>query len=894
MSVQREIDAELRFHFDARIDELVEQGMSRADAHAQAVAEFGDVNDVRANLREIDRRVARKRNRAERFDGIRQDVVYAARSLRRTPAVSLTIIATLALGLGANAAMFSLLDAIFLRPPAVVAHPETLRRVWAERRVSSGTEFWGGFNYSAFTAISQSVDGQANVALYGSPALRKLAKGENAPTAAVSGAGANYFAVVGVKPQLGRFYTPDEDRLDGSAPVAVVSDAFWKRELGGRQSAIGEQITISDERLTIIGVTPPRFSGSEIDATEVWVPMGIFFGPMASPRGRWWQNPFINGFRVILRLLPNAREGELVQRTTVALRGPGMGGKRDTLAVAAFGSIIAARGPGNLKAEVKVATRLAGVAVIVLLIACANVMNLLLARAVRRRREIAVRLALGVSRGRLVRMLITESVLLAIVATVAALVAATWGGSLLRQLLMPEVHFAESPLHWRVFMFALVLAVIAGALAGLIPALQSASPDLANALKAGSRAGVTYRSRLRGSLVAVQAALSVVLLVGAVLFVRSLHNVKAHDVGYAIDRLVFAEVDYDTPDALRDATMSSRLQALAPRVEAVPGVERVAFTSTRPKWGFSLYRYHPDFDTAGKKQIPPGIYTAVSSNYFTTTGTRLLRGKSFPDNAGESSPYTVIVNQAMADALWPNQDPIGHCIYFDRRTQPNQPPPPPAVCSTVIGVAQTALLSSLAEKPDPQFYVSLGHMALDDRGAKAIVVRAKPDQRVSVQKNITELLRSEFSGAVPALTTMEKTMEPEYRPWQLGATLFTLFGVLALTVAGLGIYSTVSYAVSQRTHEFGVRVALGARAADVLRQVLAEGLRTVAIGVVIGILMALAAGKLVESLLYGIAASDPSTIVIVAVVLLVIAALAALMPAWRAAKADPVAALRAD
>ena len=712
-------------------------------------------------------------------------------------------------------------------------------------------------------------------------------------TAAVSGAAANYFAVVGVKPQLGRFYTPDEDRLDGSAPVAVVSDAFWKRELGGRQSAIGEQITISDQRLTIIGVTPPRFSGSEIDATEVWVPMGIFFGQMASPLGVWWRNPFLNRFKVILRLLPNAREGELVQRTTAALRGPGMGGKRDTLAVAAFGSIIAARGPGNLKTEMKVATRLAGVAVIVLLIACANVMNLLLARAVRRRREIAVRLALGISRERLVRMLITESVLLAIVATAAALVAAMWGGSLLRQLLMPEVHFAESPLHWRVFMFALAVAVIAGALAGLIPALQSASPDLANALKAGSRAGVTDRSRLRGSLVAVQAALSVVLLVGAVLFVRSLHNVKAHDVGYAIDRLVFAEVNYDTPDAVRDTTMSSRLRALAPRVAAIPGVERVAFTSMRPRSGFSLHRYHPDFDTAGKKQIPTGISTAVSSSYFTTTGTRLLRGRSFPDNAGESSP-SVIVNQAMADALWPNEDPIGHCIYFDRRTQPNQPPPAPAVCSRVIGVAQTALLSSLAAKPDPQFYVSLDHPALDSWGAKAIIVRAKPDQRVSVQKNITELLRSEFTGAVPTLTTMEKTMEPEYRPWQLGATLFTLFGVLALIVAGLGIYSTVSYAVSQRTHEFGVRVALGARAADVLRQVLAEGLRTVAIGVVIGILMALAAGRLVESLLYGITANDPSAMAIVAVVLLVIAALAALMPAWRAAKADPVAALRAD
>lgn len=892
MSVHHDIDAELRFHFDARIEELVGQGMSRDDARARAVEEFGDIDAVRANLREIDHRVARRRNRADLLDGLRQDVVYAVRSLRRTPAVAVTIILTLALGLGVNAAMFSLLDVIFLRPPAGVARPEAVRRVWVERRFSDGTQFWPGFDYSGYAALAKAFDGQAQVTFYRSPFPQKLGKGESAPTAAVAGAAANYFTLLGVKPQLGRFYAADEDRRDVATPVAVISDAFWKRQLGGRPTVIGERLTltdrayaITDRHYTIIGVAPPRFSGTELDATDVWVPNAMLFLDIPGRgRGPWWQNPNINGFQVMLRLLPNAREGELAHRATAALRAPGIGYQRDTLAVAAFGSIIAARGPGNLKMEMVVAARLAGVAIIVLLIACANVVNLLLARAVKRRREIAVRLALGVSRARLVRMLVTESVLLALAAGAAAVVAATWGGTLLRRLLMPEVHFADSPLHWRVLAFALAAAIVAGGLAGLIPALQSASPDLTSALKTGSRDGVTHRSRLRSALVMCQAALSVVLLVGAVLFVRSLHNVKSHDVGYAVDRLAFASVQYDTRDSVRDAAMPSRLRALEPRIAAIPGVERVAFTSMRPKWGMTFTDYFIDADTTGKK-MPSGIYTAVSPGYFTAIGTKLIRGRTFDVDPSGSAPYAVIVNQAMADALWPNQDPLGRCVHFNQPTAP---------CAAVIGVAQTALLNSIDEKPSPHFYISLDHPARATWGATDIIVRAAPSRLAAVQKTLGDLLRAQFAGSIPKLTTMAQSMEPEYRPWQLGATLFTLFGVLAVLVAGIGIYSTVSYAVSQRTHEFGVRVALGARAGDVLRHVLGEGLRTVAIGVVIGILMALAAGRLVASLLYGIAPTDPSAMAIVAVVLLVIAALAALVPAWRAAKADPVAALRAD
>ncbi|HTE44123.1 MAG TPA: FtsX-like permease family protein, partial [Gemmatimonadaceae bacterium] len=395
---------------------------------------------------------------------------------------------------------------------------------------------------------------------------------------------------------------------------------------------------------------------------------------------------------------------------------------------------------------------------------------------------------------------------------------------------------------------------------------------------------VTHRSRLRRALVMCQAALSVVLLVGAVLFVRSLRNVKAHDVGFAVDHLAFGRVQYDTKDSVRDAGMLARLRALEPRIAAIPGVEHAAITSMRPKWGMAWIAYFPDADSAGQAKRE-GFYTGVSPSYFATVGTRLIRGRTFPDNPASAAPYSVVLDQAMADQLWPHENPIGHCVRFKESTAP---------CATVIGIVQNALFTAIDEKPSPHFYVSLNQAPFAPRGTLDFVVRTAPPRMAAVQKSVAALLRAEFPGSIPTLTTMEQTMEPEYRPWQLGATLFTLFGVLAALVAGIGIFSTVSYAVSQRTHEFGIRVALGARAADVLRQVLGEGLRTVVIGIVIGILMTLAAGRLVASLLYGIAPNDPSSVAIVAALLLVIATVAALVPAWRAAKADPVSALRAD
>lgn len=880
--VRRDIDDELRFHFDARIAELVAFGATPDAARAQAVAEFGDIEAVRSDLRAIDDRLARRRRRGDVLDGWRQDITFAVRSLRRSPAVSFTIILTLALGLGVNAAMFSLLDVVLFRPPDGVADPGDVRRLWSHRVFRSGGQYWPGYDYASYATVQQSLAGRADLAVYHGPDKVALGRSENPPQVNVATASASFFRVLGVRPARGRFYGNDEDRLEAGAPVAVISDRLWRRAFGADPDVAGQEVELRGRTYTIIGVAPRGFSGVDLDATDAWVPLASNPAYTGTTQTNWYRNPNVNGFQILMRLRAEASEPELEQRATLALRQPDIGYGQDTATVAKLGSIVYARGPGKVSEAVQVAERAAGVALIVLLVAFANVINLLLARAVRRQREIAVRLALGISSSRLVRLLVTESVLLSVAAAVAALGAAWWGGALLRKLLMPEITWAEDPLHWRVLLVGLAAAIVAGAAAGLVPALQARSPDLTRALKTGVREGSARRSRLRGFLVASQAALSVVLIVGAALFVKSLSNVRGLDIGYAVDRLAFVSVQQGT-DKARRAEVSNRLLQLEERIAGVPGVERVAYTSMRPKWGIQFAEYFPESGTASGRHS--GFYSAVSPGFFAATGTRVIRGRTFASGSAGRTERAALVNKALADSVWPGQDPIGRCIRFETADAP---------CYTVIGVTQTALQLGLKDQPEPHLYAPIENVPFESWGVGDVVLRLNPQRLTTALAQVRDLLRGEFPGAKVTTNTMAAAMEPEYRPWQLGATLFTLFGALAALVAAIGVYSSVSYAVSQRTHEFGVRVALGASGGRIVGQVVGEGVRTVAIGVVAGILLALASGRIVASLLYGVSPGDPLAMGVAAIAVLAVAAASSLVPAWRAGRSDPVSALRSD
>jgi predicted permease len=862
--------------------------MPPEEARRDALRRFGDVERVRGELVEHDERLYATNRRIELMSDFVHDIRFGLRSLRREPGVTAGIVLTLALGLGVNMAMFSFLDVVFLRPPAGVHEPGEVRRVWTEINFMSGPQFWSGYSYPQYAALRSSLGDRVATAMYRGPEDMWVGRDADEAEVRVSSVTASYFELLGTRPARGRFFTADEDRPGAGNSVVVASHEYWRRNLGANPDALGREIYIASKPYTLIGVAAERFSGVELDATELWLPMGV--GPGYGGR-QWWRNHNVNGFQILLRPLDAMGDAALEQRIAAALRAPdARRAPADTVHTVRLGSIVRAQGPGSKDQEVKIAMRLAGVTIIVLLIAGANVINLLLARAVRRRREIAVRLAMGISRLRLARLLLTESVLLATMAAAAAVLAAYWGGEVLRGLLMPEVKWATgaSTLHWRVLALALAAGVGAGLIAGLLPAIQSANLELTGALKAGSggSAQSSGRSRAQSTLVVAQAALSVVLLVGAGLFVASLNNVRELRTGFDARRIVYAGVQFDIADSARAARFPQMLRGLADRMRGTPGVEEVALAMMPPTRGFGSITFLPDVDTTRYKR-PFATYNLVSPEFLAATGMRLVRGQDFPRGAGATMPPVVIVNEAMARAQWPGMEVLGRCMQF----------PPENRCFRVIGVAETAMFNELLETPQAQYYLPLDNPPEKaGRRFETVIIRTGSGTaaRDLATAEVQRAIRETFPDGRPTVATMEQYLEPEYRPWRMGATLFTAFGFLALLVAALGIYSTVAYMVAQRTHEFGVRTALGAQTSDILRQVIGTSIRTVAIGVGAGIVLAIIGGRFVAALLYGIEPGDPLVMGAVAIALLLVAAGAALGPAWRAARVDPVTALRVD
>jgi predicted permease len=516
----------------------------------------------------------------------------------------------------------------------------------------------------------------------------------------------------------------------------------------------------------------------------------------------------------------------------------------------------------------------------VLLIACANVANLLLARALRRRREIAVRIALGVSRARLLMQLLIESLLLAVLGGALGVAIAQWGGLAMRRLLLgqddsgPAV-FVDS----RLLFFATALAIVAGVLTGLVPAFQTGRGDIASALKAGVREGVAHRSRLRVGLLIAQAALSVVLLIAAGLFLRSLSNVENVHMGYDADRLLY--VGANARGVKRDSLQNIALrQALLAKAQSLPGVEHATLALTVPfrsTWDFSLY-------VAGIDSVTRlGSFTlqAGSPDFFATMGTRVLRGRSFDATDGEHAPRVMVASESMVKKLWPNEDAIGKCVRINADTAP---------CTTVIGVAEDVRRQNIAETemhyymPADQFQPNVGGLFVRTRGSAA-------NKAEELRRALQPLMDG---GSYVTVTPMTTIIASQIRSWKVGALMFSIFGALALVLAAIGLYSVIAYNVAQRTHEMGVRVALGAQARDVIRLIVSEGLRIVLPGVALGAVLALLAGKWIAPLLFQVSPQDPPVLVGVVAILVAVAIVASWLPARRAARVDPNQALRAD
>ena len=833
------------------------------------------------------------------LDTFRHDLRYTVRGLRAKPAFTTAVVVTLALGIGANAAMFGIVDRMLFRPPPMMRDPATAHRLYYYSTFRGKETASGGGQYARYLDFATASKSFSSFAGY---ARRDLAVGvgENAREMSVGAVSASFFGFFDAPPVLGRYFNAAEDSVPAGQPVAVVSHAFWSAKFGERKDVLGSKVQIGPTIYTIVGVAPAGFVGLWPDQPPVaYIPI-VNYGAVQAASMRflstgesWWRTYHWGWMSTIARRRPgvsleaaNAELSNAARRSYQSQIGENKGGHGTPMALvkphAIAASILSERGP-NESSVAKVATWVGGVALIVLLIACANVANLLLARALKRRREVAVRLALGVSRARLLSQLLTESVVLAMLGAAAGILVAQWGGAALRSVLLtksePTVTFRDP----RTILFAGLAAVVVGLLSGLAPMVQAsrAGTTLVDDLKAGAREGMLHRSRLRTVLLVAQAALSVILLVGAGLFVRSLQNVRSTRLGYDVDPVMLVDLNMrgEKLDSVGTYQLRHRLLEAA---KTIPGVTRASLTVAVPFWSsWSTSLFVAGIDTVDR--LGQFNLNAVSPDYFATMGTRVVRGRGFTDQDTRMSQKVAVVSQGMARVLWPGKDPIGQCIRMNADTMP---------CTTVVGIAEDIRQRSIsADSGLYSYYLAAEQQGSQNGGLMLRVAGNAPDYAERVRRG----LQRQMPGAsYVTITPFSEIVGSQTKAWELGATMFVAFGLLALVLAAIGLYSVIAYNVAQRTHEMGVRVALGAQTRDVVQLVVRQGVLLGAVGLTIGAAVALGASRWVKPLLFNESASDPLVFAFVTLVLLAVALAASWIPARRAARVDPQVALRSE
>ena len=824
-----------------------------------------------------------------------QDVRYAARGLRQKPGFASAVVLTLGLGIGANAAMFGVTDRLLFRAPAMMRDADRVHRVYLVRIFDGKENFASYFQYTRYKDLQRWTSSFDVAAAVSEPELA-VGVGENAFEMQVGAVSASFWSLFEARPALGRFFTAAEDTTPLGASVAVLSHAFWQSRYGGRRDILGERLKIAKVDYEIIGVAPKGFAGVSTTRIPVaWVPITTYAGTEFTwnpdDLSNWYAKYNIAWMQMYARRRPGVTQEQAdadlsnaYRRSYAAQReiSPATTLAEITKPRAVAGSVLAARGPQPSEVS-KVARWVSGVAVIVMLIAAANVANLLLARALRRRREVAVRLALGVSRARLVSQLLTESVMLATAGGIVGLLIAQWGGAILTTLFLPDGATLSVARDSRTLMFAGAAVLLVGLLTGLAPAVQSRRGDLTSALKSGSREGTSPRSRTRTALLMAQGALSVVLLIGAGLFVRSLDNVRSLSMGFEIDPIIWVGVE-ERGEKLTPAERRSLRERLAEEARALPNVARASRAVTVPfymTWDEGIFI--PGIDSSVTNAMGSFRIQGAAPEYLETMGTRLIRGRFIDRTDTESSPRVMVVSQAMAKTVWPGKEALGQCVRIQSDTMP---------CTTVVGITEDIRADERFGEDRLLYYFRPITQANLNGGGVFVRVRGSAEREAeSVRRALQRLMPG---ASYVTATPMSEIVAPTIRSWRLGATMFVAFGGLALVLAAIGLYSVIAYNVTQRTHEIGVRVAFGARVRDVIRLVLGEGLRIATAGIVVGAGIALYAGRFVAPLLFRVQPTDPLVFGVVIAVLLLTATLAALFPALRAARVDPNVALRTD
>jgi putative ABC transport system permease protein len=672
--------------------------------------------------------------------------------------------------------------------------------------------------------------------------------------------------------------------------VAVLDHGFWKSSYAGRD-VLGEPLQIGRLMYTIIGVAPPGFTGvSEDRAPAVYIPITTFASTQGRGDGReyfvnyaWgWMEMMVRRKPGITLAAANADLSAAYARSWNAERATrGSLPPVDVARPKAIASSLRSAAGPDPGLEARTLLWVSGVAVIVLLIACANVANLCLARALRRRREVALRIALGVSRGRLIAQSLTESLVLSLLGCVVGIAVAQWGGVALRRLFLAETSRFDLVTDVRTLLAALAAALFAGVLTGIAPVMFSARGGLASTLKMGPRDGTYHRSPARSALLIMQGALSMTLLVGAGLFVRSLQHVRDARMGFDADRLVLVTPNFRGA-SVSDSNRVRIGRQLLETAQTIPGVERAAWVSSIPFMITSVAGLSvPGIDSVGR--LGEFTYQEGTTDYFQTMGTRVVRGRGFTKDDRANAPGVVVVSESMAKVLWPGAQALGKCIRLGADTAP---------CRMVVGIAEDVAHNSLTEEQRYRYYLPIEQFRPEN--GYAVMLRMRGDPTLAVER-----VRAALQPVMPGhgyvnVRPMREVVDGEQRSWRVGATMFVAFGALALAVAAVGLYGVIAYNVAQRMHELGVRVALGAQALDVVRLVVGQGIRFAVLGVTVGALLSMLAARWVQPLLFAQSATDVRVFAAVGAVLMVVAALASSIPARRATRVDPNTVLRAD
>jgi putative ABC transport system permease protein len=864
-----ELAEEMSFHREQAERQLRAEGMSAADAHNRALRQFGNA----ARLQEESADAI-----GFRFETALRDLRYALRQLRRNPGFTATAIFILALGIGATTAIFSVVNPILFR---TLPYPQASRLTMIWEGKGTGGRM---VNFATFHGVAEQTSAFASLAVMKpwQPAITGGAQPERLDGQRVS---ADYFRTLGIQPLAGRTFQAADDLYRGPN-VVVLSHNLWQRRFHGDRDIVGKSVTLDDTPFTVIGVMPADFEDVLEPEAQLWAPLQ--YNPALLPDSR----EFGHHLRMIGRMRPGVTRGQAQAELDAIV---------PRLAQEYAAGFATAGGPPSgflidaLQADVTQDVRPAllavlGAVLLVLLIACVNVTNLLLARGAQRRGEFALRVAIGASRSRVVRQLITESLLISLLGCALGLLLAVYGVRGLVAISPPELpRLSAIRVDAPVFLFALAITTLVGVVIGIIPALYAFGGNLQRGMRIVSRGAAGGHQGTRRTLVVAEVALALILLVSAGLLLRSLRRLFSTDPGFDAAHVLTMQVDeaghrYDS-DPARLAFFQQALEA----VRAVPGVESAAFTSQLPLSGesdvYGVY-FEKDHPSSMHDDIPALRY-AVTPDYFTAMGISLRRGRAFNDHDTRTSPRVAIVNESFARREFGDQDPIGQrvCLRCDTGAQ--------LPWSTIVGVVADVKQSSLAVGEEDAFYVPDAQWYWSDN-VMSLVVRARGDAA-----SLTPLVKKavwsiDSNQPIVRVSTMQALLAHSQARRRFALVMFECFALAGLILAATGLYGVLSGGVTERMREIGVRAALGASRGNILALILRQGLRLTVMGVAIGIVGAVAATHALVSLLFGISALDPLTYTGVVLLLVAVSGFACAVPAWRAARVDPSITLRAE